>query len=256
MLTCLLDAFTLVIPDNERWYIRVLQRSFDRIADPVLKNEVANFIRQEALHGVAHKGYWESLEREGLPVSGFIRCLDLTLYKFLERITPHRVQIAIVSVIEHINGFLGHIFLTHQLLRDADPQMRLLFEWHFAEEIEHKAVAFDALAAVYPGYLTRLLGALMGFFLTYSVLATTTVWLLVRRGVLLRRQTWRDLRQFLREDGVGLDIVYHTMRYFHPSFHPWEEDDYFLAKPILDRFDGKLLRIPESADVGAPTRLT
>src|SRR3974390_1309912 len=51
-LTAMLDAFTLTIPDNERYYIRVLQRCLPRVDDPGLRNELANFIRQEALHGI------------------------------------------------------------------------------------------------------------------------------------------------------------------------------------------------------------
>jgi len=68
---------------------------------------------------------------------------------------------AMVSCVEHVNAYLGHEFLAQRMLEDADPDLRVLFEWHFAEEIEHKHVAYDVMQHLWPSYVLRLLGALM-----------------------------------------------------------------------------------------------
>jgi uncharacterized protein len=243
LLTCMLDAFTLAIPDNERYYIRVLQPCLARLSDAEQRNEVANFIRQEALHGVAHKTYWQYLQQDGIKVSRFVSVVGAVVYKCLEPLIPQRAHVAMVAAIEHVNAYTGHIFLSRHLLRDADPRLRRLFEWHFAEEIEHKAVAFDTLEAAYPGYATRLIGAALAFPLVYLVLGSGTIWLLACRGELLRWRTLRDLYQFMIGQGVLRDMLHFTWRYLQPSFHPWEEDDYALAEPILRSFDGKPVRV-------------
>jgi len=252
LLTAILDAFTLAIPDNERYYIRVLQRCMDRLGDPKQRNELANFIRQEALHGVAHKAYWQHLQQDGVQVSRFVGAVSTVLYKWLEPLIPQRLHVAIVSAIEHVNAYTGHIFLSRQLLRNADPRLRHLFEWHFAEEIEHKAVAFDVLDAVYPGYGTRMAGAATAFPVVYAELISGTVWLLACRGELLHWRTLRDLYQLMVGKGVLRNMLHYTWRYVQPSFHPWEDDDYELAKAVLESFDGKPLPI-STTGVGIET---
>jgi predicted metal-dependent hydrolase len=252
LLTCMLDAFTLVIPGNERYYIRVLQHCLVRLSDSEQRNEVANFIRQEALHGVAHKSYWQYLQQDGIKVSRFVNVVSTVVYKYLEPLLPQRVHMAMVSAIEHVNAYTGHIFLSRQLLQDADPRLRRLFEWHYAEEIEHKAVAFDALEAAYPGYGTRLIGAALAFPLVYAVLISGTTWLLACRGELVRWRTLRDLYQFMIGKRVLRDTLHFTWRYLQPSFHPWEEDDYALAKPVLESFDGKPLHV---SDIGTAAEI-
>ena len=241
--TAMLDAFTLSIPENERYYIRVLQRCLGRLDDHDLNNELANFIRQEALHGIAHKGFWSFLEHDGIRVSRFVHAANTVLYKWLEPLLPQRVHVAIVAAIEHVNAYTGHTFLSRQLLETADPRLRRLFEWHFAEEIEHKAVAFDTLNALYPGYGTRLAGAALAFPLVYSTLLSGVVWLLASRGELMRWRVMRDAYRLMISQGVLGETLHYLGRYLHPSFHPWEDDDYRLAQPILESFEGRPLRV-------------
>jgi predicted metal-dependent hydrolase len=232
-----LDVYTLLIPDNERYYIRRLKRSVDRIDDAAQKEELAAFFRQEALHGHAHNAYWANLQRDGIRTGHFTRVVNTFLYRIVEPVLPQRLHLANVAAIEHVNAYFGHIFLDRQLLRNADPRMRRLFEWHFAEEIEHKAVAFDALEAVYPGYATRLAGAALTFPLFYTILFAGTAWMLASQGELLRRRTLRDLYGFWVRDGVLRDSLRYIGRYLRPSFHPWDEDDYPLARRFFATFD-------------------
>ena len=232
-----LDVYTLLIPDNERYYIRRLKRSVDQIDDPAQKEELAAFFRQEALHGHAHNAYWENLRNDGIRTERFTRVVNTFLYRIVEPILPQRMHLANIAAIEHVNAYFGHIFLDRQLLRDADPRLRRLFEWHFAEEIEHKAVAFDALEAVYPGYLTRAAGAALTFPLFYLILFTGTAWMLASQGELMRRRTLSDLYGFWIRDGVLGDSLRYIGRYLRPSFHPWDEDDYPLARRFFATFE-------------------
>jgi hypothetical protein len=67
-LTRFLDTYTLLVPDNERYYVRVLGRCAARIADPARQAELRRFVRQEMLHGQGHSRYWDNLAASGLPV--------------------------------------------------------------------------------------------------------------------------------------------------------------------------------------------
>lgn len=245
-LTCVLDVFTLVIPDNERFYIRTLQRALPRIVDPSQRQDLQAFFRQEALHGEAHRRYWANLRDEGLGLDRFTGAVGGFLYGFVEPLLPLRIRVSSVAAIEHVNAYLAHAFLAKRLLDDADPALRRLFQWHFAEEIEHKAVAFDALATAYPGYATRLCGAALVFPLFHAVMLAGTVWLLAARGSLFSRRTYADLYRLAIRNGLLGDTLRFVGRYLRPSFHPWELDDYDLAHAVLSGF------VPP-ADVAART---
>ncbi len=49
-MTHMLNTYTLLVPDNETYYIRHLSQCMDRITDPVLVERPSCFCRQEAQH--------------------------------------------------------------------------------------------------------------------------------------------------------------------------------------------------------------
>ncbi len=230
----MMDTFTLVIPDNERYYIRTLRSEVRALTDDAMQQQVQAFFRQEALHGNAHCAYWDNLRDQGIDVDRFTGVVHTILYKALEPVLPHRIHIANVAAIEHVNAYLAHIFLEGDMLAGAEPTLRRLFEWHFAEEIEHKSVAFDVLQRTYPGYFTRVISAMFVFALFHALLLGGTAHLLLQRRCLLRRRTFADLLGFWFGKGVLAESLRFMGRYLRPSFHPWMMDDYHLATRVLD----------------------
>ena len=128
---------------------------------------------------------------------------------------------SLVSCVEHINAFLGYEFLRQSILEQADPRMRDLMEWHFAEEVEHRAVAFDLLQAVSPRYPVRVLGAIMTTMLFYLLLSGMAAWLLAQDHLLWRQATWRQVVHHLgRGHRMGRRTLGHLWNYLRPGFHP------------------------------------
>jgi len=232
-LTAMMDTFTLVIPDNERYYIRTLRPEVRALSDGPMRRQVLAFFHQEALHGNAHCAYWANLRDQGVDVDRFTRAVHMMLYKVLEPLLPHRIHVANIAAIEHVNAYLAHIFLEGDLLAEADPMLRRLFEWHFAEEIEHKSIAFDVLQRAYPGYFTRAISAVFVFALFHALLLGGTAYVLIRRQRLLRRATVADLCGFWFREGALAASLRFMGRYLKPSFHPWLVDDYHLSIHVL-----------------------
>ena len=52
-LTRMFDALSLTFPDGERYFIQSVRLFRDKITDPDLQKRVADFIRQEAQHGLS-----------------------------------------------------------------------------------------------------------------------------------------------------------------------------------------------------------
>lgn len=232
------DVYTLLVPDNESFFIRTLTPCLGRMDSELERAEMRHFFRQESLHGIAHKTYWQRMFQLGFRVDRFVRCVNWVLYSLLEPIQPHRLRVSVVAAIEHINASLGNIVLKRDLLRDADDELKKLYYWHFSEEIEHKAVAHKTLERCYPGYITRLLGAAIAFPCFFLLTFVGMTYFLLQDHQCFTRRTFRDLYRFWISNGVLRESAAHLRRYLRLSFHPWDLDDRYLA------VDKKITEIP------------
>ncbi len=237
VLSHLLNTFTLLVPGNEGYYIRTLKRCLPQIADPALRETVVQFMLQEGQHGAGHHRGWRVLEAQGYRIAGFNRRVDAFLYRFLEPLTPLKLRLSMVACVEYVNAYLGHEFLAQNLLKDAHPELRGLFEWHFAEEIEHKQVVFDALNAVAPGYALRMLGALLVLPMFYALMTAGTVYLLRQDRLLFKRESWAAFgRHLFAGHHMLRQTCGHLLAYLRPGFHPGQLDDRPLAQAVIDRY--------------------
>lgn len=232
-LSHLLNAYTALVPDNEKYYIRVLTACNERITEADVKRALMDFCRQEALHGLAHQKHWERLRSQNVPIEAYVSRVNALLYGFLERYQPRRLQVAIVAAIEHLNASWAHSFLKLNVLKNADPELSALFSWHFAEEIEHKSVAFDVLSSVYPGYATRLLGAILTFPLFYLLVFGGAALFASKERSERGYSMWADVRRNVVSTRLARALLQETFRYMRPGFRPSEVDDYDLAKDAL-----------------------
>lgn len=254
VLTHILNAYTLLVPGNEGYFIRGLKRTLPLLADPDQRRVVTQFMQQEGLHGAGHHRYWRVLEAQGYRISGFCSRTDAFLYRTLEPRTPFKLRLSMIACVEHVNAYFGHEFLAQGILERAQPKLRALFEWHFAEEIEHKHVAHEALAAIAPGYALRLLGALAVLPMFYGLIGLGAAWLLWQDRLLFEPATWRALgRHWFGRDHMVRRTFGHVFAYFRPGFHPWQVDDAGLAAAVIARYsapEAALLRpVPASAEI-------
>src|SRR5688572_14202203 len=109
--THLLNAYTLLVPDNEGFYIRTLNAALPGLADIDLRSAVREFSRQEGQHGVAHRRAWQWLAGQGYRFDGFVRFADKAAFAVVEKIAPLPLRVAIVSCVEHLNAAIGHEYL-------------------------------------------------------------------------------------------------------------------------------------------------
>ena len=237
VVSSILNAYTVLVPANEAFYIRTLKRCMPRIGVQALRDTVVDFIHQEAQHGIAHKRYWRNLDAQGYRFRGFEKAVELLTFRTIERATPLALRVSLVSCVEHINAYIGHEFLAQDLLAEAHPQMRALMEWHFAEEIEHKRVAFDVLAAVSPAYPMRVLGFLMTVPLFYLLIGVAMVRFLAQDRLLFKLGTWRQLWRHLGPyHHMFVRTLGHLGAYLRPRFHPDLLDDGEMSRTVIARY--------------------
>jgi hypothetical protein len=167
--THLLNVLHLLLPEGERWFVDVFSQALPLVTDERLAEDVRGFIGQEAIHAESHQGVLDHFAAHGLdpePYVGQVRWLfgaALGDREFTGRRAERRrrdwlvERAAGVAAIEHFTAFLGDLILNLPELDTAgtDPVMLDLLRWHGAEEVEHRAVAFDLYQHLDGGYWRR-----------------------------------------------------------------------------------------------------
>ena len=227
--TAYYNTFSAAFPQVERYFIDSVRRYRD-LAGPELQQQIAAFIAQESMHSREHVAFNRVAVRGGYDLTN----IELFLKKKLDwarALSPIK-QVASTAALEHFTTILSHEAVGNpRHLETAPAEIRRLWCWHCAEEIEHKAVAFDT------------------FMLAAQSLSPPARWLL-RCGVMIS-STWllfdflsRGLADFFRQDGITSPatwirflkfafvapgpirlIMWPYIGWYMPGFHPWRRND-------------------------------
>lgn len=236
--THITNALHLVFPMGERFFVRSVRHYLDQIDDPELREQVKGFFGQEGRHAQQHERVFEVLRAQGYDIDGFLRLYKKVAYDWIERVSPPGLRLAATAALEHYTAILAEGALEHGVLEAMDPAMARLLRWHAAEEIEHKAVAFDVLQKVRPGYALRMAGMFMATTTLIGFWVLGTAMLLRQEKGLSAREVLRQLRETRRREPILKRVFLRGLReYLRPDFHPWQKDNLAAARRILDPID-------------------
>lgn len=249
--TQFLNAYTLLIPEGERFIIRTCRPHLDR-ADPGLRDELCRLFFQEGSHAREHARVVEAMSAKGLGLNLFRKLVERFSYRLLEPFSPSKLRLATAAAIEHHNAVIAGFFLRQALLQGIRVgEMRRLFLWHFAEEIEHKEVVFKLLERVSRSWSLRAFGLLVSCatFLFYLVLGTLLLGLKTR--AVYAAAVWRELlTQCLGREGLLALLVKESVRYLAPGFRPRLEESRTLLDSALAELEH--LGVERPRPVSAP----
>ncbi len=234
--THMINGLNLVFPMGERFFIQSVRRYLDRIDDdPALVEQVKGFIGQEVRHGIEHERFFEILEAQGYDIQTFLGLYKRLAYETIQPRFGPKMHLSVTVALEHFTATMGQRALGTDVLSHAHPLMRELLSWHAAEEIEHKAVAFDVLRKVDDSYLLRVSGML--------VAAATFIpfWLLGAFMLAKQEQDVRwgpaflDMVRAVRGGVMGKgELLRAFVDYFRPGFHPNDIDNGWLSKRYFE----------------------
>ena len=244
-LTRMFDALSLTFPDGERYFIQSVRLFRDQIQDPDLKQRVADFIRQEAQHGIAHDKMNQVMKDQGMPVDQFIQRLN-KVFKFELKYRSPQYNIAMTAAAEHLTALMAETFYGEKdTLQDAHPYIRALFAWHAIEEMEHRDVAFDVMQQV--GNVPEVTRK-MALVLTTGLMFGFTLY---RANVMLRcdgfnrtqrlKMNVRGLQWLFGKQGKLRKMQSQYRDWFKPDFHPSQH-------PIIAQYDVWLDTLAQTGD--------
>jgi predicted metal-dependent hydrolase len=224
--TAFFNALSMTFPAGERFFIESVRHYRDDVTDPKLKQEIADFIGQEGMHSREHRRYnrvlcelrdYDQKKMEGRTE----KMVQIGRDKM-----PPIVQLAATCGVEHLTAILADKVLNGWMIKDADPKMQSLWEWHCAEELEHKSVAFDVYTVMGGNYRARKITLrLFTVHFLWNLLANTS-YILRKDKVLWKWATLKSGFKFLfAKDGVLRGWHRDFTLYFDPDFHPWDDDN-------------------------------
>jgi uncharacterized protein len=233
--THVLNVLYLLLPAGEEFFVEVFKKTLPLIKDDQLRLDVQGFIGQESVHPQAHSGVLAHFAAQAVDVTPYTDQIRWLFEKVLgprPGLSPRRQhswlleQVSFVSAIEHYTAILGE-WVLNSPAHDAigtDPVMLDMLRWHGAEEVEHKAVAFDTMKHLRAGYWRRVRAQLA---------VTPAMLLLWIRGVRFlysvdpqlpagTKPRWRDYVTAARRGLVPgpLRFVRGVGDYYRPGFHP------------------------------------
>jgi predicted metal-dependent hydrolase len=241
--TAISNGINLLFPHGERFFVRSVNHFLAQIDDPELRAQIKGFFGQEGRHAREHDRASAILRRQGFEIDRFLGAYE-QITDWIEARTPPALRLAITAAAEHFTATMAEGALRGGMLDACAPEMRALLAWHAAEEIEHKAVAYDVLQRIDPSYRLRMLGLAMatvllgGFWLWASTV-------LLRQEGLRWPGALRQLRALPRRDPVIRSVFVRGIReYLRPGFHPRQLPNESLAAAW---FAARGLTLPEAA---------
>ncbi len=224
--TAFFNALSMSFPAGERFFIDSVRHFRDEVKDPKLKQEISRFIGQEGMHSREHKKYNQMLCELRDYSQEKMEGRTEKAVRLGEKKMPLKAQLAMTCGVEHLTAILADKVLNGWMLSDVDPKMRSLWEWHSAEELEHKSVAFDVYMDIGGNYKARKL-TLRLFTVNFLFdLLANTAYMLRKDKKLWQWSTLKSGFNFLfGKGGVLREMRSDYLMYFDPDFHPWDEDN-------------------------------
>jgi predicted metal-dependent hydrolase len=231
--TAWFNAMSITFPLGEKFFIDSVRHFVPQIEDPKLAEDIRGFCGQEGFHRREHQRYNEALCRlRGYDLQLMEGRLERNIRRAYMFMSPLQ-RLAITASIEHITAIMAESALSDDdpMLGHADSAMQALWQWHAAEEMEHKAVAFDVYRAVGGTEKMRRRAMRQSTFFLALDIGLGLVHMLRRDKNLWNLRLWREGWEFLFFKGGILRRVWPAYKeYYRVGFHPWDRD----TRPLLE----------------------
>ncbi len=233
-LTHWLNAYTMTIPGGETFIVKTMQHFLDQIKDPQLKKDAQGLIGQELSHSNGHMKFIDVIHRQGYSTRFYSAVTEFLTHKILEPTSTPLQGLAFIVGVERINELFAEITLGANQLATAPAEVRALYEWHLAEEIEHKCVVFDTYHEISGSRFWLKYGLYMSFIVNMAYLGFACATFLWQDRKLFSPSTWKSAWRYFFSETRFLPRMWKGLRECaRKGFHPSQTDNRHLAEHVL-----------------------
>ena len=242
--TAWFNAMSITFPLGEKSFIDSVRHYADKITDPKLQSEIKHFCGQEGIHRREHELYNITLCKERGYDLNYLEGRIARKIKEADTKLSSIQRLSVTVALEHITAVLAERMLGDQVDANGviEGPMKELWTWHAAEEMEHKAVAFDVYRSVTKNRpnsekMRKSSLKLATFFLILDI-AVGMVYMLRKDKKLWNIKVWVEGIQFLLgKQGYIRSSWPAYKEYFKEDFHPWQRD----TRSLLENWEASQL---------------
>ena len=233
------NSLSVAFPRGEVFFIESIKRHRSD-APPKLDAEIRAFVIQEINHTREHVAFNKAVRDAGYDLSGIEERLEDLLDAAQTR--PAIANLAATMALEHFTAIMAHQQLRHpQRFVNLPGELAEMWLWHAAEEIEHKAVAYDTWLHATRNWSrwkrwsikSKIMLRVSHNFLRDRI--ADMVDLLEQDGLTGAKWKWRVYAYLLWGPGMLTKIFPAWLAFFRPGFHPWKQDD----RNLIRKFDSE-----------------
>jgi predicted metal-dependent hydrolase len=224
--TAFMNALSMSFPMGEQLFIDSLKKAVVELPPEERErfaSEVQGFIGQEATHRRIHQRFNALLDQQG-----YVNRYEARLAArrpLLERIDT-RNWVAVTAATEHFTAVFSEYLLSHsELMQGVEPRIAQMWQWHCAEETEHRSTAFDLYLALGGNHAWRVRifrTVAWSFAIDLALQTWRNLW---ADGSWRRPSTWASgWRTLFARGGLVREIWTPLMRYLRADFHPSQGD--------------------------------
>ena len=222
--TAFCNALSMSFPVGEQFFIDSVRAGVAVLPEDSRARfdaEARGFIGQEATHRRIHSLFNGHLAQQGLDNAwerrGMVRFASM-------QTMDARHKLGITAATEHLTAILSEWALAHpDACRSDDARLVTMWQWHFAEELEHKSSAFDLYHAIGGDdvWRVRYFRSITRFFLIDLLRQTlNNLW---RDRTWWRLSTWVSAARLLFGRAGLLPNLYRPWKqYLRRDFHPMQ----------------------------------
>ena len=234
VLSHMYNIFNISLPETEKIFVKSIGSVIPNLKNEKLREIAQGYVGQEAQHSKEHQRACKVLENQGYNVEKISKLLSAVGFRIPTKIFGTKFSVALAGAFEHVTLLLASKIIGDDLLENSNPEMRRLFEWHLAEEVEHRNAVHDVMTEVCPGYFYRFFGILVS-------------------APILFLQSYIGTMSLLKQDGQAFNLssqikyVRHYLKYY-PSLYEMfihymlkgYKPDQYINDELLEKV-GKLL---------------
>lgn len=238
--THLANSLHIIFPEGEKFFIRSCRKFINQIQDKKLKEEVLAFMGQEGMHSREHHKFWHYLEEQGFDIQSFVNFFNKTalegiepmIYKLLGEEKGSKMSLSITAGLEHYTALLAEVvFENIDEFESCPEEMKHLIQWHAAEELEHKAVAYDLLQSVDDDYTLRVSGFVIASLMLGFYSFAGQAYFIAQDKERKTSELPKKFVEFMQSLGSPMvkKFFQNAGDYFKKDFHPDNTDNYYIA---------------------------
>lgn len=229
VLSHMYNIFNLILPETEKTFVKSIGSVLPYLDNDHLKILAIGYIGQEAQHAKQHKKAQNVMKAQGYKIEPIIKVLSLIGFTLPSKLFGKKFAVSLAGAFEHVTILVAKNIFSKNLLDGSNEEMRSLFEWHVAEEVEHRNAVHDIITYFCPSYFWKFFAIFLASGILFMQSYIGTMLLLIQDGKFFSIKN--QFSYFKHYGAYYPGPIEMIIDYLKPGYHP----DQYMTSAIIEK---------------------